>query len=236
MSYDVLAGIRETLLDPTATIGELRSALSHAEASLERLTPPTHGGASDTLDDLRSLIVRDDSGLTPEDITMLGRVEGWLHHLELQAVAEKAKVARYGAKITRWMPIVAASQESDELPEGWTWREAWKFSAEGPDGVVCEPKWDYWPWCTDAPKAVMQVVGKRACTVQTSIQANQIAKPLADRCRIRDTREGMWPEDGERVHFWDGDEWWSWQYGCQHDGVWDNDRLWLPAPPPPEEP
>jgi putative ubiquitin-RnfH superfamily antitoxin RatB of RatAB toxin-antitoxin module len=37
MSYDVLTEIRETLSDSTVTIGELKSALSHAEAEVTRL-------------------------------------------------------------------------------------------------------------------------------------------------------------------------------------------------------
>ena len=63
---------------------------------------------------------------------------------------------------------------------------------------------------------------------------------LQDKHRIRNTRKGEWPEEGQRVHYWDGDEWWSWQYGRESeafDGLWATDcqRLWLPAPPPPNK-
>jgi hypothetical protein len=106
------------------------------------VNPPHHGGASDTLDELRTLIIRDDSGLAPEDITMLGRVEGWLHHLELMQVSRQ------------------------------------------------------------------------------------------DRHRIRDTREGEWPEVGQEVHCWRADEWEPHTYSTE----WSmRSHLWLPAPPHPEE-
>lgn len=158
-----------------------------------------------------------------------------LKALATEVTRLQAQNARYEAKINRWMPIVAASQESDELPDGWTWREPWKFSAEGPDGVVCKPD-DRWPWCSEAPKAVMQVVGQRSCTMRTSIEANQIAQPLAARCRVRDTEEGMWPEPCQEILRWTDDgEWQLHYFGGQHDDCWEEDHLWLPAPPPPSD-
>lgn len=67
--------------------------------------------------------------------------------------------------------------------------------------------------------------------------ALQIITNLEDLHRVRDTRKGEWPDEGERVHSWDGDEWWSWQHGPEAKGF-DGElkyHFWLPAPPPPTE-
>ena len=47
--------------------------------------------SSTVLDDLRGLIVHDDSGLAPLDITMLGRVSKRLEHLEMMLRHEQDK-------------------------------------------------------------------------------------------------------------------------------------------------
>ena len=46
---------------------------------------------SDILVELSNLIVRDDSGLAPLDITMLGRVAGHLEHLGMMLRHEESK-------------------------------------------------------------------------------------------------------------------------------------------------
>lgn len=61
---------------------------------------------------------------------------------------------------------------------------------------------------------------------------------------IMDTRKGQWPDAKQFIHFWDGDEWWSWQAGIDGgDGVddWTIGReehlrwnhLWRAQPLPP---
>jgi hypothetical protein len=50
-----------------------------------------YDGASKALDDLRTLIIRDDSGLAPVDIVMLGHVAGRMEHTEMMLRSEQSK-------------------------------------------------------------------------------------------------------------------------------------------------
>jgi hypothetical protein len=214
-----------TVEELQAEVGRLQALVAKAG---QRLFEPSF---ADKMSEYMATV----EGLPPGAYDMLYGARERIKDLERVAVLSKDKVARYEAKISQWMPIVASSQESDKLPENWHWREPWKFSAIGPGGAVCEPKRD-WPWCSDAPKPVMQVVGHRACTVQATITANQIAKPLAERAHVRDTREGEWPEDGQEILRWTNDcQWHACDFGGPDDVGWQEDPLWLPAPPPPEE-
>lgn len=56
-------------------------------------------------------------------------------------------------------------------------------------------------------------------------------KALEDKHRIRDTREGEWPEAGTRNLWWDEGRWQASKPKVLHGDV----HLWLPAPPPPNE-
>lgn len=51
--------------------------------------------------------------------------------------------------------------------------------------------------------------------------------------RVRDTRKGEWPEEGQRMQVWDECEWSPWIHVDNAEGF--DGRYWLPAPPPPEE-
>ena len=61
----------------------------------------------------------------------------------------------------------------------------------------------------------------------------EVAK-LKDLHRPRDTRKGEWPEAGQMIHRWDGEEGgWNVYHG-KHEDCWNNHIYWLPAPPSPE--
>lgn len=51
----------------------------------------SYDGPSASLDNLRKLIIRTDTGLAPPDIIMLGRVEKWLEATEMSLRAEQAR-------------------------------------------------------------------------------------------------------------------------------------------------
>lgn len=51
--------------------------------------------------------------------------------------------------------------------------------------------------------------------------------------RVRDTRKGEWPDEGQRMQVWDECEWSPWIHVDDAEGF--DGRYWLPAPPPPEE-
>ena len=61
-----------------------------------------YDGPSASLDNLRKLIIRTDTGLAPLDITMLGRVEKWLEATEMSLRAEQAKHIVRDTRVGQW--------------------------------------------------------------------------------------------------------------------------------------
>ena len=64
-----------------------------------------YDGPSASLDNLRKLIIRTDTGLAPPDIIMLGRVEKWLEATEMSLRAEQAKHIVRDTRVGEWPEV-----------------------------------------------------------------------------------------------------------------------------------